>query len=398
MNGSGVESTRKRPSNSLSSKLSRITTTGSYIPEIDGLRFIAIMAVVAVHIAGYWLVRAGRSYPAMSPIDSELHKVLQLGLYGVHLFFVISGFVLAMPFCKHVFLGGKPVDLSQYFWRRVTRLEPPYVLTMLVYFLFMPFFGKGSWGELWPHLLASLAYVHNIVYGEGSLINNVAWSLEVEIQFYLLVPLITWLLLLRQSVRRLALIMLILFFSLHSMWLPGHWPKSILQYAQYFLMGVILCDLWTTTWKKANRSSLADIPGLVAWPLFIAVNVHRPGPFADLLNPWLMAALFFSALRGLLHGRILSCAALTIIGGMCYSIYLLHGRVLAFVIHGVLARAVHLGSFAMDYCAVAAICIPAVVAVSAVFFVLVERPCMAPNWPTEVLRLLRNVSRKSVEK
>ena len=41
---------------------------------------------------------------------------------------------------------------------------------------------------LLPHLLASLGYVHNIVYGVPSTINVVAWSLEIEVQFYILAP------------------------------------------------------------------------------------------------------------------------------------------------------------------------------------------------------------------
>lgn len=377
----------------LISRLRRITTAGNYIPEIDGLRLIAIMAVLLVHIAGYWTVRAGRTYPAMSLADSCLWAVVNLGGYGVHLFFIISGFVLAMPFCKHVFRGGKPVKLSQYFWRRVTRLEPPYVVSMLAFFLFMPLFSKGSWGELWPHLLASLTYTHNIVYGAGSLINNAAWSLEVEIQFYLIVPLIAALLWLPPVPRRLTFVAAIIAFSLHAMWLPKNWPTSILQYAQYFLMGIVMCDLWTNDWQTTRRSYVADIPGLVSWPLFIAVNVQQPGLVADAADPWLMAALFFSALRGHWHGRVLSWPVITVIGGMCYSIYLLHGRVLAFVIHGGLAAIVNLGSFAGDYLVVAAICIPAVVAVSAVFYVLVERPCMAPDWPKTAMQSLHRVSR-----
>lgn len=376
------------------SRLRRITTAGNYIPEIDGLRFIAIMAVLLVHIAGYWTVRAGRAYAAMSPLDSAVQSVVSLGGYGVHLFFIISGFVLAMPFCKHVFLGGKPVKLSQYFWRRVTRLEPPYVISMLAFFLFMPLFGKGTWAGLWPHLLASLTYTHNLVYGKGSLINNAAWSLEVEIQFYLLVPLIASLLWLPTVPRRLAFMAAIVVFSLHSLWVPCDWPTSILQYAQFFLMGIVLCDLWTNAWQASSRHYWGDVPGLVSWPLFIAVNLQQPAGVADALNPWIMAGLFFSALRGRLHGRVLSWPVIAVVGGMCYSIYLLHGRVLAFVIHGALAKAVHLGSFAADYSAVSAICIPAVIAVSAVFYVLVERPCMAPDWPARAFTAVQRVFRK----
>jgi peptidoglycan/LPS O-acetylase OafA/YrhL len=367
----------------------RVTTSGGYVAEIDGLRFIAIAAVVAVHVVGYWLGRAGRTYPAMSVIDRALESFVLLGIYGVHLFFMISGFVLAMPFCKHAFAGGKPVNLRNYFCRRVTRLEPPYIITMLGFFALMPFFGKGTWTELWPHLLASLAYVHNIVYGESSLINNNAWSLEIEIQFYLLMPVVAGALVLPPWPRRVLLAVLAVFLSLNRLWLPVDAPQSILQFGQYFVLGILLCDAWTNSWQGLPRSVAADVPGLLAWPLFAWNNLRNTAIVADLLNPWVIGFLFYSALRGRWHGRVLAFGPIPIIGGMCYSMYLLHARVLAAVIHGILAKLPSLGSFTADYCLVLPLASLAVVAVSAVFFVLVEKPCMDPGWPTKALEWLR---------
>ena len=368
--------------------LRRVTTSGGYIAEIDGLRFIAIAAVVAVHVLGYWLGRSGRTYPSMSSLDRGLEAFVLLGFYGVHLFFMISGFVLAMPFCKHAFAGGKPVNLPSYFWRRVTRLEPPYIITMLGFFALMPFFGKGTWRELWPHLLASLGYVHNIAYGEGSLINNNAWSLEVEIQFYLLMPIIAATLALPAWPRRCLLASLAVFLSLNRLWLPADAPQSILQFGQYFLLGILLCDAWTTAWRDWPRSTTADFPGIAALPLFAWLNLRYPGIIADVANPWVISLLFVSAILGTWHGRLLCFGPIPIIGGMCYSIYLLHARVLAAVVHGLLAKLPSLGSFTADYCLVLPLASLAVVAVSAVFFMLVEKPCMDPAWPTKALEWL----------
>ena len=364
-----------------SSLFRRVTSSGGYVAEIDGLRFIAIASVVAVHVLGYWLGRSGRSYPAFSSIDRAVESVVLLGFYGVHLFFMISGFVLAMPFCRHAFAQGSPVNLQRYFWRRLTRLEPPYIITMLGFFALMPFFGKGTWGELWPHLLASLAYVHNIVYGEGSVINNNAWSLEVEVQFYIVMPILALLLVLRSGLRRTVLAAMAIGLSLNRLWLPASAPQSILQFGQYFLLGILLCDLWTNSWRNIPRSRAGDLPGLLAWPLFICGNLQTPGLAADVMNPWLIAMLFVSALRGQSHGAVLSFGPIPIIGGMCYSIYLLHARVLAAIIHGLFAKMPSLGSFSADYAVVLPLAFAAVVAASAVFFIVIEKPCMDPDWP-----------------
>lgn len=375
---------------SLRDRFRRVTTSGGYLPEIDGLRFIAIAAVVAVHVAGYWTVRAGKTYPSMSLLDRGLEAFTHLGFYGVHLFFMISGFVLAMPFCKHAFAKGKPVEIQNYFLRRITRLEPPYIITMLGFFALMPFFGKGSWRELWPHLWASLGYVHNIVYGEGSLINNNAWSLEIEVQFYILMPLLAGAFFLPPWPRRGLMVALVVFLSLNRLWLHPSTPQSILQFGQYFLLGILLCDLKTTRWPSCRRTEVADVPGLLAWPMFAYINLRHPGILADVANPWLIAMLFYSALLGTWHGRILSFGPIPIIGGMCYSIYLLHARVLAVIIHGILAQLPSLGSFAADYCLILPLAFLAVVATSAAFFLLVEKPCMNPDWPMHAYRWLRS--------
>ena len=60
------------------------------------------------------------------------------------MFFVISGFVLGMPFCKRTLADGPPVNLGRYFLRRLTRLEPPYAISLLIFFATMPLFGKNS--------------------------------------------------------------------------------------------------------------------------------------------------------------------------------------------------------------------------------------------------------------
>jgi len=371
--------------NWLTNTLRRITTSGLYLAEIDGLRFVAIFMVVAYHVAGYWTIRAGREYEHSGPLDEPLRSVLHLGFYGVHLFFVISGFVLAMPFCRHAYAGGKPVDLRAYFARRLTRLEPPYVISMLLFFATMPLFGKQTWGELTPHLVASLAYVHNIVYGCGSLINNNAWSLEIEVQFYILVPLLAAGLRLPPLPRRLGLTAAIVAFSLHRLWLPAGFPLTILQFAQYFLAGILLCDFWTCSWRTRPRSALGDFPGLAAVGCFALVNLACAGLVADVANPWLMAGFFRSALCGRWLSAGLTWGWVPVIGGMCYSIYLVHARVIALLVHGLLAKLPLFGSFVPDYLTILAICCPVVLVASTAFFLLVEKPCMNPAWPERLL-------------
>src|SRR5512135_2587051 len=115
------------------SRFRRVTTSGNFISEIDGLRFIAIGTVVLFHL----VVNLGIKSPVTYAIPSEGNLIVAVarhGFRGVELFFIISGFILAYPFASHYIKGARRVNLRSYFLRRVTRLEPPYFLCMILFF------------------------------------------------------------------------------------------------------------------------------------------------------------------------------------------------------------------------------------------------------------------------
>src|SRR5690242_485135 len=138
----------------------RITSTGQFIPEIDGLRFLAIFSVYIYHLAGDVLRHSPPGY-AHSLESNWLFQVSQILNVGVPLFFVISGFVLSLPFAQAHRSGRKRPALKKYFWRRVTRLEPPYFLCLVLLFILKIAAARGSAGGLLPSLFASILYLHN---------------------------------------------------------------------------------------------------------------------------------------------------------------------------------------------------------------------------------------------
>jgi peptidoglycan/LPS O-acetylase OafA/YrhL len=111
--------------------LRRITTHGTWIPEIDGLRFAAISAVLLDHIVGQTFSRSW--YPFPEHVRLVVDRFTGSGSRGVQLFYAISGFILAQPFLRQRLLGGQPVSIRGFYKRRLTRLEPPYILSLLIY-------------------------------------------------------------------------------------------------------------------------------------------------------------------------------------------------------------------------------------------------------------------------
>lgn len=360
----------------LVSSLRRITSSGNYIPEIDGLRFIAIFFVVVMAHGGTYITNTVLQSEDKS---SFLYTFLLEGVSGVSLFFIISGFILSVPFAKEKLLQQQPVQLKQYYWRRVTRLEPVYIITLIIYFIFRVYFLRHeTFSELLPHFFASLFYVHNIVFDDHSLVNGVAWSLEVEIQFYLLMPLLALLYTIKNTtLRRITLLILIITGAAYS-YLHQYNIANILDKGCYFLGGMLLADLYVTD-NKNYDSGLYAAAGLVCFTSSLFIPAYYTSVWFCIGKLFLMMGYFYWGIKNKALKKLLRFTPFTIIGGMCYSIYLLHPGVI-----GLLMYSIATFQFSENICINGGIhlliTIAAILTVSAVFFVLVEKPTMKKEW------------------
>ncbi len=368
--------------------LRRRTTSGRFIAEVDGLRFVAIALVVFFHVHDY--ITTKFRIPAGNRANEDwLDRFAATGHYGVHLFFIISGFVLALPFAAHYLGSRPPVKLRAYFIRRLTRLEPPYIIAMLGLTAALALTGAAR-APLLPHLAASLGYVHNIVYGIPSTINVVAWSLEIEVQFYILAPFLAYVFTIRDRwVRRGVIIAGAALVLAVQGWLsPAPWvPLSVVGFLQFFLCGFLVADLYVTDWKGKPSHSLGwDAVSLVGWPALAMLwmqDVAYPGTFIALAF-----VLFCAAFRGTITSRALGTPFVATIGGMCYSIYLLHFPLISII--GRHTLAIGSGSAQWVHLLIqTAIIVPPVMLVCGAYFALIERPCMERDWPQRLAARLR---------
>jgi peptidoglycan/LPS O-acetylase OafA/YrhL len=336
--------------------LSRITSGGRLIPEIDGLRFVAIISVVAFHIAEYLHARLGIDAPGL------LGTALGNGARGVPLFFVISGFVLGRPFAMHYLQKAKAPKLKDYFLRRLTRLEPPYLIAILaVFFGLLAFTGRDESA----HLLASLGYSHNLIYGAPNPFFGLAWSLEIEVQFYCLVPLLAMIYRLPRTARRALLIALMFAGASRLFAMPDRISYSFLGWIQCFAAGFLLADLYVDGWSLRKHWAF-DLLSFALWPAVFLLNV----PLAWILLPSLSLILYVSAFRSVIFQKFFTSPAIVTIGGMCYTIYLVHYPVISAA-----------GRLFKNPAMFVSLALLGIAAASLVFFVLIERPCMDKNWP-----------------
>jgi peptidoglycan/LPS O-acetylase OafA/YrhL len=380
--------------------LGRVTSGGELIPEIDGLRFAAIATVLLFHLAA----GLASMQPAVwtVPASGLLPTLARNGFHGVDFFFIISGFILALPFARHHLLDRERVSLRRYFLRRLTRLEPPYVVALLMMFAALVARGRGDAAGLLPHLAASIGYQHNLLFGAPSALLNVAWTLEIEVQFYVLVPLLASVFALRDTrVRRGVMAMLILACLVANiLWItPGtrSW-LAIPRFLHFFLTGFLLADLYLVDWKQApTRRASWDVVSLIGWPLLFLIWSRFPADpgtgehqavLPTLAAPAILLLLYIAAFRGSLSNRVARSPWTVLYGGMCYSLYLLHVP-----LYGLFARAtvnVHpFSNWEANILLQSVLVIPAMSAVVVVYFVLIEKPCMQRDWPAQLWAAVR---------
>lgn len=158
-----------------------------YRPELDGLRAIAVVSVLCAHAA---LIGSGADLLGEKmPTDGH---ALRGGLFGVDIFFVLSGFLItALLMQEHAV--WRQIDFKAFYVRRILRLSPAMVLTLAGSSIYLALAGGRSGDFDWLAILYSALYVSNFALIFGGLrlgMLSPTWSLSVEEQFYSVWPFI----------------------------------------------------------------------------------------------------------------------------------------------------------------------------------------------------------------
>src|SRR5437588_10067796 len=106
------------------------------IPVLDGARAIACLMVIWFHI--YRIPRDFHIWNAQPSDHPVLNSFLYFGKYGVTLFFVLSGFLLFLPFAKALLFGKTWPSIRQFYLRRVLRILRAYYLSLILLVLLVP--------------------------------------------------------------------------------------------------------------------------------------------------------------------------------------------------------------------------------------------------------------------
>jgi peptidoglycan/LPS O-acetylase OafA/YrhL len=303
-----------------------------YRSEIDGLRAIAVVPVVLFH--------AGISF-------------FSGGYVGVDIFFVISGFLITSIILDEI--ASKRFSLIGFYERRIRRIIPAlYFVVSITAIASFAFFSPFELEEFSLSLISVLLYVSNIFFWKNSgyfetqsefnpLLHT--WSLSVEEQFYIFLPLLL-IFSYRFFGRNGSLLLSLIFISslLLSHWASNFYPSAnfyLLPTRAWELLAGSLLAIEMSKKKFISSNSVLSSAGL----LLIAVSVfffdeNTPFPSLFALVPVLGTVLLirFSD-NEMLIGRVLSSGPLVFIGTISYSFYLVHQPIFSF------ARRLQLGSY-----------------------------------------------------
>lgn len=300
------------------------TNSFTRLHQLDGLRAIACLLVLSAHSlmmpAVAMLQSLGFEYLA-----AEINRVPQS---GVELFYVLSGIVLLRPYVR----GGRAFNLGMYFRRRAERLLPPYWTCLL---LAVPLLLVAGWMPTWysrqlvpAFQFSDLVLQAGIVSFTSTAYSGAWWSLQVEVLFYLLVPLLVyamrrprvgWLPIVAAAAGALTLSLAgFRYFAHHPA--PGPLLRTLMFFAVYspcFLMGTILAKF-----DLGPRGGLALLgTGLVA-VLLMPLGWGGPYPAAYSLVYGGVLTLALQPASKL--ERTLSHPLLVWLGERTYSLFLIH--------------------------------------------------------------------------
>lgn len=303
-----------------------------YMPGVDGLRAISVLAVIAYHLNMNWA---------------------RGGLIGVGIFFVISGYLITDQIISQWERYGR-LNLVDFWIRRARRLLPAMIVMLLVVTLWLFIIEPARWNSLKGDFISSLLYINNwwLIFHDVSYFESFGppspighlWSLSIEEQFYILWPL-ALLIGLKNVRRRGKLIAWILAcagvsaLAMALIYVPGTDPSRVYYGTDTrmfaLLIGAALAVAWPSQKLKdkviAPSRIKMDMIGGVGLLMLIAL-IYRMNEFDALLYNG--GFLFISILTAIViavlaHpasrlGRIMGCKPLRWIGVRSYSLYIWH--------------------------------------------------------------------------
>lgn len=294
-----------------------------YRPDIDGLRAIAVLSVVAYH-----------AFPSLAPG----------GFVGVDIFFVISGFLITGIILQAIVAGR--FSCREFYMRRIRRIFPALILVLATCLSFgwvalLP----DEYEQLGKHVAAGAAFISNVVlWRESGYFDAAAglkpllhlWSLGIEEQFYIIWPLA---LILASRTRRTWFLILAIAgvsFALNVVLIHNHpvatFYSPVTRFWELMIGALLACwSIEASAFNQVSANALAALGAtlVVGFTLVLSTSREYPGWWA--LAPTLGTACLIAAPHSWLNRNLLSFRPVVFVGLISYPLYLWHWPILSYL-------------------------------------------------------------------
>ncbi|HMZ12874.1 MAG TPA: acyltransferase [Mycobacterium sp.] len=347
----------------------------SHIAALTGLRAVAALLVVGTHAA---FVTGKLNHGYLGAMAARLE-------IGVAIFFALSGFLLFRPWVTAAAAGSDAPSAARYAHRRLRRVMPAYLATVLLAYGVYSVFSSGpnpgqSLAGLLRHLTLTQIYTDNYLMTHLHRGLSQTWSLAVEVAFYAVLPLLAYLLVVVlcgdrwRPARLLAGLAGLAAISLGwqvvlvtTDWLPNSAGMWLPAHLASFAVGMGLAVL-----AEAGVRCPATVTLPLAFGAFLLVSTPVAGAVAmGPVRVWepLIKTVLYAAVAALavaaaglddrgLADRVLASRPMVWLGEISYEIFLLHVLVMAVVLGEVLRWPLFTGSMAGLFAATLAVTLP----------------------------------------
>lgn len=311
-----------------------------YMPGLDGVRAVAVIAIIIYHLNPQWL--SG-------------------GFLGVDTFFVISGYLITSLLLTEYHNTGK-IELMSFWLRRVKRLIPAVLFLVMGVIVLSLIFMPMEIQKVRADSIAAIFYVsnwwyimQNVDYFEQFAVQPLKhlWSLAIEEQFYLVFPIVLLSLLsfIRRlkSIRIIFLILLVIsMIAMMVLYIPNENVARVYfgtdTRIQTLLMGVLLALVWPPFQLKAKVNTqmrmMIDTAGVVGLAiLFICFKfVSETNSILYYGGFFLISTVTLLVIASSVHpsgyfAKFLGNKVFTFIGSRSYSLYLWHYPIIVLIHH-----------------------------------------------------------------
>ncbi len=322
---------------------------------INGLRGYAILGVIYFHLLGVFFNQPGWLSISVGQFSIFPLTYLSNGWLGVNLFFLLSGFVLFLPYTTGNRNFETKKNVFEFFKHRAARLFPLYYISLIISIIFILHQTNIHEWIFWKNLLMMFTFTFN--FSKETFVpqsNYVLWSLGIEVLFSLVFPLLVWMIH-KKGMRFFAISVFAMSFAVRviSFLNPAYEVAphlSIIKDSLFgrlddFAMGMLICYLFHTNWKadwfKQNSvflfflslivltlgCYLSDYVFLKIAPIYLEPFINSIFQLGFGIITLSLLYMQKNIIRFLFTNKFLQLS-----GMMCYSLYLWHGNMRWFFI------------------------------------------------------------------